>query len=289
MCEIRNVSLLSIGLWKNQLMMKRYYKFLIFVLLWGVFTEGLAQCDCENPSLLYAPSAADDPAWRAEIATAIGNATVDYMDARSVTPTVQDLTAYCGVITWTNAVYANQSAFGDNLADYVDGGGQVILGVFSTFTMGISLSGRIMSAGYSPVTSPTGSNTGMMSMYAGDGSSELYAGVSTLGSSFQDVLVLQGGGIQDGTYTNGEILAAHQSDFSVTYLNGLSSPSLAPDAIVGDWATLISNTLQLGACPSDTAAPIPTLSEWFVISLALLLIIFVATKIRNVELETGIS
>ena len=60
--------------------------------------------------------------------------------------------------TWVNLAYADNVAMGDVLADYVDQGGNVVLGVFCTYTAGYYLDGRIMQPGYSPVYSPTGGN-----------------------------------------------------------------------------------------------------------------------------------
>jgi len=170
------------------------------------------------------------------------------------------------VITWTNEAYANHSDFGDNLADYVDGGGQVILGVFSTFTQGISLTGRIMTVGYSPVASPLGANTGVMSSYSNDGSPTLFRDVNSLSAPFQDVLVMQGDGILDGTYENGEVLSAYRPDFGVVYLNGMSSRNFM-STMDGDWDILVRNAFR-NNCP----VIIPTLSEWMVVILGLMLL-----------------
>src|SRR5690606_25000324 len=71
-------------------------------------------------AVLCAPSAADDPAYRAAIAAALGaGATVDYFVAPLGTPSVADLQAYDAVYTWANFAYADPVAFGDNLAAYV--------------------------------------------------------------------------------------------------------------------------------------------------------------------------
>ena len=222
-----------------------------------------AQCDPNAPSILYAPSWNDDAGWRAEIAAATGG-TVDYFDGAAATPSLVQLQNYCAVITWANFSYLDNVAMGDVLADYVDAGGQVILGVFSTYTSGAFLSGRIMTDGYSPVTSPTGSNTFSTSSYAGDGSPELYAGVTTLTSGFQDVLQMQGSGILDGTFMNGEVQSAYQPNYSVFYLNGLGDR--AGIAIVGEWDQLVANAVFLF---QQSLVPIPTLGQWGIILLFL--------------------
>lgn len=106
--------------------------------------------------LLQANSEGDDPAYRAAIAAFYG--TVDYFDTRAGTPSLALLQTYDAVSTWTNSPHANNVALGNVLADYVDVGGRVILSVFSTYTNGYYLAGRIMTSGYSPVDSPSGGN-----------------------------------------------------------------------------------------------------------------------------------
>ena len=123
---------------------------------------------------------------------------------------------------------------GDILADYVDAGHNVILGVWCTYTIGNFLSGRIMDAGYSPVYSPDGSNLYALSDYAGDGTTCLYSGVSAFSHTYRDNLALQGEGVQDGSYTDGEIAAAY-NELGVVYVNGF------PGEANIDWTTLIKN------------------------------------------------
>jgi hypothetical protein len=189
------------------------------------------------PTMLYAPSEADDPAYRAAIATLIGG-TVDYFDARIGTPTAAQLAAYDCVHTWADFAYQDRVLFGDRLADYVDGGGRVILGVFCTFTSGNSLGGRIMTAAYCPVTSPAGSNHFSNSAYVGDGVTSLHAGVLAYDGMFRDILVTQGAGIVDGHYADGEIAQAYRPDGRVIYSNGIGA---APLAGTGDWNQIIAD------------------------------------------------
>jgi hypothetical protein len=200
-------------------------------------------------SMLYAPSEGDDPAFRAAISALIGGP-VDYYDARVGTPTVAELAAYDCVHTWANFAYANNVAFGDNLAAYVDGGGRAILGVFSTYTSGNFLSGQIMTPSYSPVYAPFGTNHFSFSSYAGDGSPSLHAGVVTYGIQYRDVLALQGSGVVDAHYQDGEIAVAYRPDLGVIYVNGTGASQLGA---VGDWAQLLANTCLVGAVPEPAA------------------------------------
>lgn len=195
--------------------------------------------------MLYAPTVDDDPAYRAAIAAETGGI-VDYYDARSGTPTALELATYDCVYTWVSSAYADADLFGNRLADYVDAGGKVILGVFCTFTAGSFLGGRIMTPGYCPVTSPSGSNHYSSSGYAGDGASSLHAGVLAYDSPYRDILVPQGDGIVDGHYADGEIAHAYRPDGRVIYSNGLGG-SIGG---AGDWPRIIANL-----CNGDPTAP----------------------------------
>ena len=202
-------------------------------------------------SILYAPSEADDPAYRAAIAAVTGGI-VDYFDATTGTPTVAQMAPYDCVYTWANFAYANNVLMGDNMAAFVDGGGRAILGAFCTYTTGNFLSGAIMTPAYSPVVSPTGTNHFSSSNYAGDGTSCMYSEftpVSTFECTFRDFLALQGGGVQDGSYLDNEIAHAFRvGDGRVVYSNGAGASQLG---CTGQWAALIANICGCTTLPVE--------------------------------------
>jgi hypothetical protein len=193
-------------------------------------------------TILYAPSEADDPVLRSAIA-AITGGTVDYFDASTGTPDAQTLQGYDCVYTWANYPFADPTGYGNNLAAAVDGGTVVILGAFCTYTSGNSLGGAIMTAPYSPVYSPSGSNHFLTSNYAGDGTTPIYNGVTTFECMFRDILAVQGSGVADGHYQDGEIAHAYRPDFKVIYSNGSGATQLG---CTGQWAQLIANACQVG-------------------------------------------
>lgn len=242
----------------------------------GAPLHTLGQHDLTTPltgdgiNVLYAPSEGDDPGFRAAIAALTGGV-VDYFDAAAGTPDLATLEGYDCVHTWTNAAYADNVAFGDNLADYVDGGGAVVLGTFATFTTGNFLDGRIMDPGYNPVVSPTGTNNFSSSDYAGDGTTAIHDGVTAYECFFRDDLVLQGDGNQDGSYVDGEIAHAYRDDFKVIYSNGGGASILG---CTGQWAELIANSCAAGAVtePPTPIVEVPTLSQWSLAALALALL-----------------
>jgi hypothetical protein len=213
---------------------------------WVFEGHDLAGLTQEGGGILYAPSEADDPGYRAAISAAAGGATVDYFDARAGTPSVAVLSGYDCVYVWANFAFADNVGFGNNLAAANDAGVDVVLGSFCTFTSGNFLSGAIMGAGYCPVVSPTGTNHFSASSYVGDGTSCIYAGVASLTCNFRDFLVTQGTGVVDGTYGDGEICHAYRSGGAggdVVYSNGSGAAALG---CPGDWAQAVANACTCG-------------------------------------------
>jgi MYXO-CTERM domain-containing protein len=192
---------------------------------------------------LFAQSNSDNPGFNASVLSFLPpGSTITYLDTNVTTPTVAQLSAYDAVFTWTNSPYSNSTLFGNNLAAYVDGGGRVVLGAFTTYTAGNHLSGGIMAPGYSPVTSPSGNNFFSNSSYAGDGTL-LWDGVLGYTAYYRDDVVLQGNGVLDGKFMDGAIAAAYRPDFGVIYLGGMETIT----ATSGDSARLLANALSFNA------------------------------------------
>jgi hypothetical protein len=63
--------------------------------------------------------------------------------------------------------------------------------------------------------------------------------VTSYECQYRDYLALQGSGVTDGTYTDGEIAHAYRSDYRVVYSNGGGHSSLL---CTGDWARLVANS-----------------------------------------------
>ncbi|MHC4642535.1 MAG: DUF7901 domain-containing protein [Planctomycetota bacterium] len=194
-------------------------------------------------SILYAPSQQDDPNFRTALSLACGGATVDYFDTRSGTPTVSLLSTYDCVMTWANYGYSDMNGFGNNLADYVDAGGKVILGQWCLPTASNYLGGRIMTSAYCPVTATSyGSGS-----YNGDGTDCVHNGVTAYSTSYLDICTLLAGNFSDGTLTlalGGTTLSvAWRPDRRVYYSAGNVGSSWS----TGDWAQLTCNMCCCGA------------------------------------------
>gem|GEM_PF-1866301 len=92
---------------------------------------------------------------------------VDIIDAGVTTPSLQTLQQYDAVIVWSNLNYLDSAALGDVLADYVDGGGGVVIAVFGNTTTSANryLTGR-WSPEYDVIVPRGGTSTGSASLGA---------------------------------------------------------------------------------------------------------------------------
>src|SRR6267143_4301659 len=85
---------------------------------------------------------------------------VDIIDASSTTPTANQLRAYKSILVWSDSGFADDTALGNNLADYVDGGGGVVIAVFANFSFVLNqVGGRFASEDYFAIE-PAGQTSG---------------------------------------------------------------------------------------------------------------------------------
>jgi hypothetical protein len=189
-------------------------------------------------SMLYAPSQPDSPGFRSALTALIGGP-IDYLDARSVTPSVTQMLQYDCVLTWANYPYADNLGFGNALADYVDAGGRVILGqwTYQGFQHSPSIWARILDPEYCPVASiltSYGSGT-----YAGDGSDCVNLAVGSYQTNYLDEIgALNPGALSDGTFTpDGTLAVAWRPDRRVYYSPGNTGGVFG----TGDWVRLTAN------------------------------------------------
>jgi hypothetical protein len=194
-----------------------------------VFEGHVLTPDAGGPRVLYAPSESDDAAYRAAIAAQVGG-TCDYFDARYATPSASQLAAYDCAMTWANYGYFDNVGFGNNLADFVDAGGHVILGAFAAYTSGNYLRGRVMEdPAYCPVTG--GSNHFSLSFWDGtDATCCVHVGITSYGTTYRDYLTLRSGvgAYICGRYQDGEIANALNAAGAVVYANGAGGYPLFP-------------------------------------------------------------
>lgn len=120
---------------------------------------------------------------------------ITVIDGLSVTPSLVTLQTYDAIVTWSNSDYNDSTTLGNNLADYVDEGGGVVVMVFSTTSAGVrrTLQGRWATEDYfimEPVsgTTTTASSLGVRydpshpildGVNSFDGGSRAFRGTST--------------------------------------------------------------------------------------------------------------
>ena len=66
----------------------------------------------------------------------------------SYTPTLEELSAFETVLVWSNYAFSDRNALGDVLADYVDAGGGLVVGLFANAVHPWRIGGRFESEGY---------------------------------------------------------------------------------------------------------------------------------------------
>ena len=115
----------------------------------GTCSNGVCVTTSGPNVLLVAADGGNDLRTRLEAFGDLGSVAV--FDAGSATPTPTDLQSYGVVILWSEALFADSTTLGNVLADYVDGGGRVILADFSLNSADSAHPGGRFQTSYSPV------------------------------------------------------------------------------------------------------------------------------------------
>ena len=148
--------------------------------------------------------------------------------AASSTPTLAELQAHDAVLLWSGAPWDDPAALGDALADYIDGGGAVVLAAPSLL-VGAGPGGRFASGGYSPVVEAAAAAVqGDVDLDASDASHPALLGL--LDVRFPDVSqgnpALAPAGEAVAVDSGGNLVLASTCDRSVLAVN-LHPPDLA--------------------------------------------------------------
>src|SRR2546421_12601320 len=218
--------------------------------------------------------AADNPSFVSEVQgklIATGRfSQVDIIGASSTTPTVNQLRAYKSVLVWSDSGFANATALGNNLADYVDGGGGVVIAVFTDAI--VPLSGRFVSDDYyvlEPTSDAIGGQLTLGTIY--EPSSPLMAGVTSFdggSSSFRDgTPILNANAVRVADWSDGEPLIARRT------INGNRRVDLnffppSSDSQNGFWVSstdgvkIMANALEFVGLASCDSAPAGMVSWW---------------------------
>jgi hypothetical protein len=175
--------------------------------------------------------------------------TVTGFDAREATPSVSELMPYDAVITWTNNTYQDPSAMGNNLADYVDAGGAVIVATFA-HTTGWALEGRIMTGTYATVV-PGANERGNSNLGWHNAGHQIMDGVSTaLRGYFRSVVTRAPGADSVANWDDGRPCVTVSANAKVVDINMNAGNSGDPYR-QGPWCTMFNNALNFIAPAFD--------------------------------------
>ena len=222
--------------------------------------------------------AADLPAYYNDVRTKVLStglfSQVDAFDARSITPTLSQLSQYDSVLLWGDYSFNDSVTFGNVLADYVDAGGGVVVAVFALDNTASSyaIQGRLRSAGYLPFVTATSSSSGSgLTLIKDDAGHPIVQGINSFNGGST------GYHNAPSSIASGASLVAHWSNgqplVGVRQTNngrvaGLNFWPPSSDAISGNWLSstdggrLMANALAWasakgGIVPDDVALTAP--------------------------------
>src|SRR4029077_559440 len=197
---------------------------------------------------------------QSEILAEPGVAAVDLFDAQAGTPTLGQLQQYQIVVPYSNFPFLDADTLGNNLADYVDGGGVVVQYGFSHYgpSQPYGVNGRWVSGNYNPYTYSQNLEFNAFSLGTFNAGHPLMAGVTMLNSNFANVVTLASGATEVAANNLGELLVAfrpvggHTTVGVTAYVGAASTQS-------GDWGKVIVNAGNwLANCQGGTPTPTPT-------------------------------
>jgi len=191
--------------------------------------------------IVYADTSAPTQ-FQSEILAEPNVVSCDLFDAQAGTPTLGQLQAYQIVVPYSNFPFLNADTLGNNLADYVDGGGIVVQYGFSHYGPGqpYGVNGRWITGNYNPYNYSTNLEFNSFGLGTHNAAHPLMAGVTTLNSNFANIVTLAAGATQVAANTLGESLVAfrpvgaHTTVGVIVYVGTDSTQS-------GDWGKVVVN------------------------------------------------
>ncbi len=177
---------------------------------------------------------------------------ITYINISGVTPTPDTLKTFDSVLVWSDDQLLDSATLGNNLADYVDWGGGVVLATFA-FYSGVDVGGRIASDGYLPFTVDNFYSTRTLGTVA-DPTHPIMNGVTSLGGIFVDNVSTNPGATVLARWDDGTPAVAIGSVPSVVGIS-LYPGEYTMDGLTGDYATLFANALTYTANPAPVPEP----------------------------------
>lgn len=187
---------------------------------------------------------------------------VDLINCATTTPSVSTLQGYSAVLLYSDNSWADATALGNNLATYVDDGGELAVATFSYNTNnGAGIGGRLVSGGYLPLTMSNETWGTELTLVADVPGSPLLNGVNSFdggAATYHNLSSLTAGSTQIAHWSDGEPLVAVKGN-----VVGLNVFPVSSDAMSGFWksntdgAKLLADALlyvaQAPAAPSGGA------------------------------------
>jgi Ca2+-binding RTX toxin-like protein len=196
----------------------------VLVILAMVFSFANVISAAAAPLPKVAVYAADDINWINEVVTKL-TATGLYSQVDNLspvggsldpTPTLATLQQYAAVMVWSDNPFNDPTALGNVLADYVDGGGHVVVSTFALYNCCFEIAGRFIAEGYLPLTQGSQSQGTQLFLVADLPSDPLLAGVSSfdggINSYHNNPVSLVAGATLVAHWTNGQPLVAFKSN-----------------------------------------------------------------------------
>lgn len=187
---------------------------------------------------------------------------VELFDAFHGTPTLDQLLQYDIVFAFSDGPFSDNRILGDNLADYVDGGGVVVQAGDSYFGPGAraGITGRWLTGNYNPFDYSFNVSGNSFTSAISNLAHPLMAGITTLNGSILEQLAPASGATTVATTVPGGFpLVAYRpvtgghATIGIAAFLGLNGPS-------GDWGRLVANAGRwLRPCaPTQNSTPTPT-------------------------------
>lgn len=162
-------------------------------------------------------------------------------------PVLADIQGYDAVVTWSNYGYPDNNAWGDTLADYVDGGGVVVACTFGYYVSGYVIGGDFVTSDYSPLLSE-GNN--YVTNYDLELSSPDMPGhpildsVSSLNCGYIDYVSLAGwGNLVTHWQTINEEAVAYNDNMNIVSITAYPGQAGSVYDWTGDYPQLIRNAI----------------------------------------------
>jgi len=228
---------------------------------------------CQFQVLIVFADAVPPTQFQTEIQAEPNVIAVDLFDASNATPTLGQLQQYDIVVAFGNTMFIDSRTLGNNLADYVDGGGIVVQYGFAHAGPGdpAAINGRWLRDGYNPYDYSENLEFNPFSLGTFDTGHPLMAGVTTLNSNSANIVTPDPAATEVAQNNLGESLVAFrpvgtQTTVGVTAYVGSAAKE------TGDWGKIVVNagnwllncqasptpTLTPSATPTATLSPTPT-------------------------------